>query len=137
MDVCVERLKAESKRGTGWLASGRDILVRVLDDAEGKEFSLDRDAGRNLWAEVEGHLRKIDEHSVFVSGSGKISLFVFIASLWFVTWSIIIAYAFRNMAEMSILFSAFGLMPFMFLYLTIRNLNDLIRVVYKALDANE
>ncbi|MBI1276928.1 MAG: hypothetical protein GC179_02240 [Anaerolineaceae bacterium] len=137
MDVCVARLKAESKRKSGWLASKRDILVRILDDAEGKEFSLDRDAGQNLWAEVQGHLRKIDEHTIYVSGSGKISLFLFIVFLWFFAWSIILVYAFRNMTEMSIFFGASGIMPFTFLYLTLRNRNGLIRVVYQALDANE
>lgn len=138
MDECVARLKAKSKRGSGWLASKRDILVRISEDGDGKKFSLDRDAGRNLWAEVQGQLRKIDEHTVCVNGYGKISLFLFIVFLWFFAWSIIIAYAFRNMTEMSILFGVTtSLMSFTLFYLTLRNRNGLIRVVYEALDANE
>ena len=45
LDECVARLEAESKRGSGWLASKRDILVHVYDDANGKKFDLDRDVG--------------------------------------------------------------------------------------------
>jgi hypothetical protein len=58
MDECVTRLEAKSKRGSGWLASKRDILVHVYNDANEKKFDLDRDVGKSLYAEVQGQLLK-------------------------------------------------------------------------------
>src|SRR5689334_15838878 len=83
MDECVARLKAKSKRGSGWLASKRDILVRISDDGASKKVILDRDVGRGLYAVVQGYLVEDSNTTVRVRGFGRVPFFLFLFNSYF------------------------------------------------------
>ncbi|MBA3869851.1 MAG: hypothetical protein H0X30_11960 [Anaerolineae bacterium] len=147
MDKCVARLLAKSKRGTGSLASRRDIMVHVYDDANGKKFDLNRDVGKNLYAEVQGQLKRNVNGSVHIKGFGRIPfeikgfghipLFFFLITGWFFVWSCIFAYAMRFVPLFSVGMFLSSIFLLILWIMTVRNRNDLVKIVYQTLDANK
>jgi hypothetical protein len=137
MNECIERLEAESKRKTGWFASNNDILVRITYDSDDPTFMLDRDAGKNLRAKVYGQLQKMDEHTIFVSGVGRIRPFIEVFLLIFFFIITAFTVGFGTMRGICVDSASASFLPLLFLYFKVRNRNGLIRVVYRALDANE
>jgi len=136
IEECAVRLQAQSKRGSGWLASRRDILVHVSDDENGKKFDLNRDVGKNLYAEVLGQLQKDGNGSVHVKGFGRIPLIFFLGLCWFFVWACIIAYAMRAIPLLSACVFLSSIFLLIFWAMIIKNRNNLIKLVYQTLDAN-
>jgi hypothetical protein len=137
MDECVARLKAKSKRGTGFFASRRDILVTISDEIDGKIFKLDRDWGRNLYAEVHGQLKRNVDGSTQVTGFGKVRLFILVFGVIYTFTALGIAYGFREVTEFALFWSFMAMMPWIFLLVTFRNRASLIKLVKQTLEANE
>jgi len=129
MEQCVLQLKAQSTRKSGIFASRQEILVRISNSVNGKTFIVDRDWGRNLYAEVHGQLRENPDGSIHVSGFGRVSLFTLVFTLIFTLALCFIAY--------QVEVGKFGLLMigvnFVLLLLTFNNRNNLIYIVETTL----
>ena len=133
MEECVARLKAKSTRKSGFFASRQEILVRISDDVNGKSFILDRDWGRNLYAEVHGHLIKNHDGSTRVSGFGRPSLVGFLLSVGFSIIICLIIYLLRDDLRFAVFpFSAI-IMLWLLELVTLSNRNNLIYIVEQTL----
>lgn len=138
MDDCVVRLRAKSKRGTGFFASRQDILVHISDEDSDKAFTLDRDWGRNLYAEVHGQLRRNQNNTVTVSGLGQIRLFIFLFTMLYSFGAFYIAIGIRDETKIgSFFFLGAGLFAWALFLITLRNRASLIKLVKQTLEANE
>jgi len=138
MVECAARLKAKSKRGTGFFASRRDILVSISDKVDGKAFTLDRDWGRNLYAKVHGQLRKNQNNTVTVSGFGRIRLSIFLFTLLYSFGSFYIGINISDeTVGVSLIFFGMGIFAWALLLITFKNRDSLIKLVKQMLEANE
>jgi hypothetical protein len=136
MDECVVRLKEQSTRKSGFFATRQEILVRISDDVNGKAFILDRDSGRNLYAEIHGQLRRNHDGSTHVSGFGRISLFTFLFTIFFAAAVGFVIY-YLNAPEFLIFGILMIIVNLVLLLLTFNNRNNLIYVVEQVLDRSD
>lgn len=134
MEECVWRLNEKSKGGSSFIDSQRDIVVRISINEDGTRFELKRDWGRNLYAEIEGQLKRNSDGSIQVSGLGRIRLFSFVFAIWFSLGAFII---FQGLLQLTPYGFLMGLVPLMLLLITFMNRDSLIALVKQTLEAKE
>ncbi len=133
---CVDRLRDKSTRGYGLFASKRDIRVNIAQPSYGTSFDLNRDVGRSLYAEVFGEFSR-ENDITRVKGFGRMPLSIFIMFVWMCFISCFIMYALRNLDWIPLIFSTGIVMGVIFFIITLKNRDNLIKIVKQTLEANE
>lgn len=129
MYECVVRLAQHSGHGSSRLGSNS---LRILDDTNGKRFEMKGDFGRNVYTQVRGYLKQ-NAGLTYVTGFGRIPFGVFPFMMFFFFMSCFLAYANSDSPPLVIYCFFIGIGSIIFLVLTIRNRNDLIKTVYQVL----
>ena len=132
--VCKEQLQKKSTRDSGIFASKRKILVTLTQEKDAICFQIDRDAGRGLYAEVTGTLCRETKNTVAVSGKGRVHIATFLLFVYFFFMTLFFTVIFWAIPFLVMFLGSFAIffIPIM-IFMTFRNRNGLVNLVYDAL----
>jgi hypothetical protein len=135
LEACEQRLSDKSARQPGYFAPRSAILITLNDENDHIAFELDRDMGRGLYAKVAGHLKQDQDNDrqVVVSGKGRIPRMTFFLQLYFCCVSLLLAFVFRSVPFLAIIFGFGALMALSFMRTTFNNRNNLVQQVIQTL----
>lgn len=84
VDECARQLEARNQRGSSTFASHHKQRVTVQQqNADVYHFTMDKDAGRNLAAEINGTMESRRDGGTLIYGTGRISMVSTLLTLLF------------------------------------------------------
>jgi hypothetical protein len=98
-----------------------------------RKYTLGRYLSRGVYSEVTFQLLKDRSGLIIVTGFGRVHMFTFLFSLYFVVVSSVLAWLFRPALLLSLFLVAVGVAVARRLYLCFVNRNQLIEFVYENL----
>jgi hypothetical protein len=132
IDECVVRLQDQRTVRKNLLDAPDRVTVQVVDYSSGKRFLIGRDVGKNLYAEVEGELRRNPEGSVHVSAVGRVLISTM---LFMIGVSLVVVWIDSQLLKSGVFSLIVIGANLLLLMMIFNNRNNLIWIVQQALNA--